>query len=104
LEKAGFPNVAKLDFGARLGHQIAVACIITCWTLFTSGVMFYLIRITVGIRTEHGGDAEGADVYEFGTTGYEVRGDPFKQQVQLSETADATGSGTGGANVTPHIE
>jgi len=82
LENAGFPNVAKLDFGHRLGHQIAAALIITCWTLFTSGLMFWVTRMTIGIRTEHGGDADGADAYEFGEPGYERQ---MGALVELSE-------------------
>jgi len=84
LVSAGFSRVAELDFGTRLGYQVAVALIITCWTLFTSGLMFYVLRKMIGIRTEHGGDDEGADMYEFGSAGYELQAG--KNDVKDDET------------------
>jgi len=80
LTKAGFTREAGLNFGTRLGYQTAVALIITAWTLLTSGLMFYLARITIGIRTEHGGDADGADMYEFGNAGYEPQSNLIELQ------------------------
>jgi len=74
LNKAGYAREADLGFAKLLGNQIAVALAVTVWTFFTAGLMFFCASKTIGIRTEHGGEAGGLDIVDFGTEAYESAG------------------------------
>jgi len=72
ISRAGYLDfVAEIGVGTRLGYQICVALIITAWTMCLSGLMFYVAKITIGIRTEKGAEIGGLDQRDFKQQAYE---------------------------------
>jgi len=69
--KAAYDRESAQDFGTRLGNQVIVAVTITVWTIGLSGLMFFLAKHTIGIRTEDGASAGGLDAKDFGIQAYE---------------------------------
>jgi len=69
--KAAYDRESAQDFGTRLGNQLVVALTITVWTIGLSGLMFFVAKKIIGIRTEDGASAGGLDAKDFGMKAYE---------------------------------
>merc|ERR1719461_1517808 len=84
--------MAEMSFGKRLGYQLLGATIVLVWTCATSGLMFFLAKITVGLRTEKG-MLEGLDADDFGNSAYELPAGiqvQAKTDVEMQKTAGST--------------
>lgn len=55
---------------ALLGTQIVGIAAIVLWTVLTSGIMYWLIDIVVGLRVSKVMEEEGLDAHEHGETAY----------------------------------
>merc|ERR1719461_1038500 len=64
-------HMAGFSFGKRFGYQLAGASIIAAWTLLTSGLMFVMTKMTIGLKTDKGSFDEGLDQGDFGNAAYE---------------------------------
>jgi len=71
MMKAAYEREAGQDLGTRLGNQIAVALAVTAWTLSLSGLMFFTVKMTIGLRTDEGAQPGGLDKPDFGGPAYE---------------------------------
>jgi len=71
MMKAAYVREAGQDLGTRLGNQIAVAIAVTVWTLSVSGLMFFAVKKTIGLRTDEGAQPGGLDKPDFGGPAYE---------------------------------
>merc|ERR1719499_1217732 len=69
--KAAYENESKQSLGTRIGNQLAVALAITAWTMSLSGLMFFVTKKTIGIRTEKGSTIGGLDQRDFKEQAYE---------------------------------
>jgi len=85
MEKAGFDTVKGQDFETRIGNQLALALVITAWTISLSGLMFFLADKAIKIRTEGGSMIGGLDFRDFGTAAYEP---PSKRNIGQSDIAE----------------
>lgn len=72
ITEAFSEHMAGFTFQKRFSHQIGGATIIAAWTIITSGLMFWLTKVTIGLRTEKGSSLEGLDAEDFGAEAYEV--------------------------------
>jgi len=71
MTKAAYDREAGQALGTRLGNQIAVAVAVTAWTLSLSGLMFFVAKMTIGLRTDEGAEPGGLDEPDFGGPAYE---------------------------------
>lgn len=71
MMKAAYDREADQDFGTRLGNQLAVALAVTAWTVSLSGLMFFVVKITIGLRTDDGAEPGGLDEKDFDGPAYE---------------------------------
>lgn len=59
-----------ISSGAQFGMQLVGVLIILVWTVATSGIMFFLIHKTVGMRVSQEVEMEGLDASEHGGSAY----------------------------------
>jgi len=71
LIMAGYTNEAEFSVAKRFANQLGLAIAVTVWTLVTTGLMFYITDIIIGLRDDHGATEEGLDVHDFGVEAYE---------------------------------
>jgi Amt family ammonium transporter len=55
---------------AQLGIQVLGTVAISAWSLVTMGILFYLMKVTIGIRVSAKEEIEGLDISEHFTTSY----------------------------------
>ena len=66
-EKAGLFYGGGLD---QLIVQILMVLIIAAWVAITTGVLFFIIKKTIGLRVSEQEEIEGLDTHEHGVPGY----------------------------------
>jgi Amt family ammonium transporter len=59
-----------MSSGEQIGVQFVGACIIVAWTCITSGLMFFAIKKTIGLRVPEFIEREGLDLSEHGGSAY----------------------------------
>jgi len=85
MTKAGYSAEADKSLGTRIGNQLAVALVITVWTMFVSGLMFLVAKKTIGIRTEKGSKIGGLDQRDFKQQAYESQTNENQGLAESSE-------------------
>lgn len=55
---------------AQLGIQLVGALVISAWAFATAYALFYLLKVTIGIRVSEREELEGLDISEHGTVSY----------------------------------
>jgi Amt family ammonium transporter len=58
------------DNGSQLLTQFAMLVVIAAWVAVTTGVLFYVIKKTIGLRVSAEEEIQGLDVLEHGLAGY----------------------------------
>ncbi|WP_420628759.1 ammonium transporter [Candidatus Leptofilum sp.] len=79
--------VAGLFYGggvAQLGIQLLGTAVISAWAFGTMGALFYLMKITIGIRVSAEEEMEGLDISEHFTTSYPEFGPAAKEAIALA--------------------
>lgn len=64
------PVIADKEWGPQLGVQVLGVVCILAWACGTSGFLFKILDLTLGLRTEEGGQKGGLDADEFGMPAY----------------------------------
>jgi ammonia channel protein AmtB len=59
-----------MSSGEQIGVQFVGALIIMTWTCVTSGIMFFAIKKTIGLRVDETVELEGLDASEHGGAAY----------------------------------
>jgi Amt family ammonium transporter len=72
---------------AQLGIQTLGTLVVSAWAFITMSVVFYLMKITIGIRVSTKEELEGLDISEHGTTSYPEFG-PVAKEVLTAVTTD----------------
>lgn len=72
-EFTGMGPVAGLFYGgglSQLGVQLFGTVIVSLWAFATMGVLFYAMKVTMGVRVSNKEEIEGLDISEHFTTSY----------------------------------
>jgi Amt family ammonium transporter len=72
----------------QLGIQLLGTLVISAWSFGTMTAMFYLLKITVGIRVTVKEELEGLDISEHGTTSYPEFGPVAKDVLTAASVGD----------------
>jgi Amt family ammonium transporter len=73
---------------SQLGIQLLGTVAISAWSFGTMAAMFYLLKVTVGIRVSVKEELEGLDISEHGTTSYPEFGPVAKDVLTAASTGD----------------
>jgi len=69
----GMGEIAGLFYGgglSQLGIQLVGTLVISAWAFTTMAILFYLMKVTIGIRVSTQEELEGLDLSEHGTVSY----------------------------------
>jgi Amt family ammonium transporter len=70
VEKYACEGETCISSGAQFGMQFVGVIIIFFWTVITSGIMFFIINKTIGMRVSQEVEIEGLDASEHGGSAY----------------------------------
>jgi ammonia channel protein AmtB len=70
--------------GEQFGVQVVAILAIAAWTTFNAGILFSIIKITVGLRVNPLVESKGIDKYEHNAEAYQI-GDYAQYDLKLKK-------------------